>query len=1049
MRKRTLIWAALLCGIMSQAQETFPVNGVADKRTGCYAFTNATLVKDASTTIKNATLVIREGKIVAVGNGAAIPKDAVVIDCNGKFIYPSFIDVYTDYGIPVAQRQGGGGFNFNAPAQLTNNQKGAYGWNQSIRTDVDASRIFAVDEAKAKAMRESGFGTVLTHQKDGIARGTGALVMLGADKENSMFIKDKASAHYSFNRGTSTQSYPSSMMGSIALLRQTYLDAAWYKNNAAKEGTNLSLQAWNNNQNVPQIFEATDKWTSLRADRVGDEFGVQYIIKAGGNEYQRIKEIAATKAAYILSLNFPQAMDVEDPNDARMVSLADMKNWEMAPANAAMFEKNNITFCLTTADLRSPNLFMANLRKAIDYGLSESAAMNALTKNPATLLGVYDKVGSLEAGKLANFIITSGPVFAEKTTILNNWVNGEKYAVKEDGWYNVAGTYNLVVSGAAGTNTYVLDVKNNSTASVIGKDTLNTKLAYDGKMVKLNYAPKPVRARPQMPPPAAGADTARPRPMGMPGGMGGRGGGAAIPEALPANATRLSGVSNGNVWQGSGTDSSGNWLTWTATFVKAAEVKSDSTKKKDPIKMGELTYPLGNYGLTEMPKAETILIKNATVWTSDAAGKLDNTDILVKNGKIAAIGKNLSDPAARTIDATGKHVSPGIIDEHSHIAASSINEGGQSITSEVRVGDNLNPDDVNIYRQLSGGVTTSHILHGSANTIGGQTQLIKLRWGANDDQLKFAGADPFIKFALGENVKRTTSQSNNRFPDTRMGVEQVLEDGFQRATDYQNAIKAAAVTTKKGETPNPWASVRRDLELEALVEIMNKNRYITCHSYVASEITSTMRVAEKFNFKINTFTHILEGYKVADKMKAHGASASTFSDWHSYKMEVQDAIAYNAAIMQKVGLIVAINSDDAEMARRLNQEAAKAVKYGGISEEEALKMVTINPAKMLHVDKQVGSIAVGKDADLVIWSDNPLSIYAKALTTVVDGIVYFDREKDAQLRKQIATERTRLIQKMIGEKRSGGPVGPAIPAFNIILGCGDHEHYQGVLDLED
>ncbi|TAD93296.1 MAG: amidohydrolase, partial [Bacteroidetes bacterium] len=709
MRKRTLLWAALCCTAVAQAQETFPTNGVADKRSGCYAFTNATVVKDANTTLSNATLVIREGKIVAAAAGAAVPKDAVVIDCSGKFIYPSFIDLYTDYGIPAAAR--GGGFNFNAPAQLTNNQKGAYGWNQAIKADVDAARIFTTDEAKAKTLRESGFGTVLTHQKDGIARGTGALVLLGADKENAMVIKDKASAHYAFNRGTSTQSYPSSMMGSIALLRQTYLDAAWYKNNASKEGMNLSLQAWNNNQGIPQIFEATDKWTCLRADRIGDEFGVQYIIKAGGNEYQRMAEMVATKAAFILSLNYPQAMDVEDPNDARVVSLADMKNWEMAPANAAMFEKNNINFCLTTADLRSPSAFMANLRKAIDHGLSETAAMNALTKNPALMLGVYDRVGSLEPGKLANFLITNGPIFAEKTTLMHNWVNGEKYAVKEDGWNNANGTYNLVVTGPGGSNTYTLEVKSSSSASVIAKDTLNSKLTFDGKMVKLSYAPKPARAKPAMPAmPPTGSPTDTARAQQRPAGMAGTRGTMAMPESLPANATRLSGVSNGTVWQGSGTDSSGNWLTWTATLVKAAETKPDSTKKKDPIKLAPVTFPLGNYGQTSQPKPETVLIKNATVWTSDAAGKLENTDVLVKNGKIAAIGKNLSDATARTIDATGKHVTPGIIDEHSHIAAASINEGGQSITSEVRVGDNLNPDDVNIYRQLSDGVTTSHIL---------------------------------------------------------------------------------------------------------------------------------------------------------------------------------------------------------------------------------------------------------------------------------------------------------------------------------------------------
>jgi imidazolonepropionase-like amidohydrolase len=426
----------------------------------------------------------------------------------------------------------------------------------------------------------------------------------------------------------------------------------------------------------------------------------------------------------------------------------------------------------------------------------------------------------------------------------------------------------------------------------------------------------------------------------------------------------------------------------------------------------------------------------------------------VKDGKIVAVGKNLAEPTARIIDGTGKHVTAGIIDEHSHIAAESINEGGQSVTSEVRIGDNLKPDDMGIYRQLSGGVTTSHILHGSANSIGGQTQLIKLRWGANDQDLKFAGADGFIKFALGENVKKSpVTQGNTRFPDTRMGVDQVFMDAFQRATDYQNAMKAAEENNKKkGATA---IVVRRDLELDALVEIMNKKRFITCHSYVQSEINAAMKVGDKFGFTFNTFTHILEGYKVADKMKAHGANVSTFSDWWYYKMEVVDAIPYNAYIMNKVGLNVAINSDDPEMARRLNQEAAKSVKYGGMSEEEAWKMVTINPAKMLHVDGKVGSIKVGKDADLVVWSDNPLSIYAKAEKTIVDGIVYFDREKDAAMRIQNKNERARLVQKLTIAKRTatpgaaGGTGGRgARPRFEIINSCGDHNHNHGLLGID-
>lgn len=1018
--KSLLIQFVLFAGATQvlKAQATFPVNDVANPKDGCYAFTKATIVKKANDTLLNATLVIRQGKIEAVGNNIVIPKEAVVIDCNGKYIYPAFIDIYTDYGIASAQPQqvaaGAGGGGFFRTQQITSNTKGAYGWNQAIKSETEAYKIFSTDDAKAKTLRDIGFGAVLTHQKDGIARGTGAFVTLANEPDNFVLIKDRASANYSFSRGTSGQSYPASLMGSIALLRQTYLDAQWYKSNPSAEGVNLSLKSWNENQNLPQIFDGNDKWNDLRADKIGDEFGVQYIIKGGGNEYQRMREMIETKASFILSLNYPAAMDVDDPNDLRFVGLDDLKHWELAPGNAAAFEKAGINFCLTSADLANPADFMANLRKAIEYGLTESKALDALTKAPASLLGVYDKIGSLDAGKIANFIITSGSVFAEKTVLLQNWTQGIKNAVKEESWYDVKGFYNLVANTNAGIKAYSLELKDAGVASFISKDTITGKYSYDGKLVKLSYTE-------------------------------GRG--------PNAKETILSGAANGNTWNGTGRDAAGNTFTWTSTFDKTTAAKADSVRPRQPLVLGKVTYPFLSYGWEEMPKQENLLIKNATIWTSEKDGKLENTDVLVKGGKIAAIGKNLSDATAKVIDATGKNVTPGIIDEHSHIASSSTNEGGQSVTSEVRIGDNINPDDINIYRQLSGGVTTSHILHGSANTIGGQTQLIKLRWGMDDQELKFAGADPFIKFALGENVKRSSStQGNTRFPDTRMGVDQVLMDAFQRASDYQKATKAAEENNKKkGATP---IVVRRDLELDALMEIMNKKRFITCHSYVQSEINATMKVMEKFGFNINTFTHILEGYKVADKMKAHGAAASTFSDWWNYKMEVVDAIAYNAYIMNKVGLNVAINSDDAEMARRLNQEAAKSVKYGGMSEEDALKMVTINPAKMLHVDSKVGSIKVGKDADLVIWSDNPLSVYAKAEKTMVDGIIYFDRERDMEMRRQNQAEKTRLIQKLAAAKRTasgggggGGNFQRARPRYEVVNTCSDHNHNTGLLTI--
>ncbi|NNG10846.1 MAG: amidohydrolase family protein, partial [Arenibacter sp.] len=400
--------------------------------------------------------------------------------------------------------------------------------------------------------------------------------------------------------------------------------------------------------------------------------------------------------------------------------------------------------------------------------------------------------------------------------------------------------------------------------------------------------------------------------------------------------------------------------------------------------------------------------KDATVWTSEEEGILVHTDVLIKNGKIAKIGKNLWAAGATIVNATGKHLTAGIIDEHTHIAALSINESGQNSSAEVKMEDVVDPEHIGIYRNLAGGVTSAQLLHGSANPIGGQSAILKLKWGANADELIYKNSPKFIKFALGENVKQSNWNSYSRFPQTRMGVEQTFINYFQRAKEYD-------LKKKNGE------EYRHDEELETLAEIINGERFISCHSYVQSEINMLMKVAEKFDFKINTFTHILEGYKVADKMAAHGVGASTFSDWWAYKYEVNDAIPYNAAIMQSQGITVAINSDDAEMSRRLNQEAAKTVKYGGMTELEAWKMVTINPAKLLHIDERVGSIKEGKDADLVLWSANPLSVYAKAEKTLIDGAVYFDLEKDKQQREAIKKEKALLINLMLQEKDKGSP----------------------------
>src|SRR5262245_40744725 len=390
-----------------------------------------------------------------------------------------------------------------------------------------------------------------------------------------------------------------------------------------------------------------------------------------------------------------------------------------------------------------------------------------------------------------------------------------------------------------------------------------------------------------------------------------------------------------------------------------------------------------------------VAIRNATLLTV-TRGTINAGTIVLQNGKIAALGPNASIPSgAEVIDGTGKFVSPGLIDAHSHIANDDINEGGTSVSSMVGMGDVLNPNDINIYRDLAGGTTSANILHGSANAIGGKTLVIKLRYGKKrPEDIVFEGAPPGIKFALGENVTQKRGQTRTppeRFPTTRQGVDYVMRDAFTRAKAYKKAWDDYNSAKAKGQDPLP---PKKDLQLDALVEVLEGKRLVHCHSYRADEILMMIRVADEMGFKVATFQHVLEGYKVAKEIAAHGAGASTFSDWWGYKIEAEDAIPYNAAIMTRKGVVVSINSDDAEQARRLNNEAAKTIRYGGLTDDEALATVTINPAKQLQIDKRVGSLEVGKDADVVIWNHHPLSTEAIVDRAYIDGIAYYDRLKD-------------------------------------------------------
>ena len=969
-----------------------------------FALQGATLHPAPGETIADGLLLVQEDKILYAGSRdkkGLVPDGAITIDLSGLHIWPSFVDPWSDVGLP-------------AEKDRRPSERGTGNWNGAIRASTSAAVLCGNDKEASEQLRKLGVGTVLVHRMDGIVRGTGAVIALADRTRQLDVLKVDATAHFSFRKGTSPDGYPSSLTGSIALLRQTLYDAQWYANAGNNELQDSELEAINAQRVLPQFFEASERNDVLRIAEIGREFGIPFLVKGKGDEYARALDIKATGLRLIIPLTLPDAYDVEDPFAAMETSLAQLKHWELAPKNAAMLHAAGITFAFTSQGIKDRGALIANLRRMLAAGLDSTAAVAALTTIPAGMIGMGDRLGTLAPGKLASFQITSGDVFAKDGKLHEHWVAGQRFMVQAREPQDVRGTYDLnlrsrilrmKVTGEAGKNEVkVSDPANDST-------NVKVDLRIQNELVTLVFE----------------------------GGKFGMHG-----------PVRLNGIvhQDSRIWDGQGQLPGGEWIAWSA--VRQGEGPGERKKKKEDdrtldslfaLTTGIPWYPMMAYGQNLLPDTGTVILRNATVWTNTGSGILRNTDVCLHQGKVFAVGAGLDKSvlfpktkiAVATVDATGKHLTCGIIDEHSHIAlARGVNEGGQANSAEVRMGDVVDPDNINIYRNLAGGVTAAQLLHGSANPIGGQSVLVKMRWGLNGQRMKIAGADGFIKFALGENVKQSNwNNDRSRYPQTRMGVEQVISDGFHRAKAYASEWSLVEATKPKPGVRNardkklqapPINTPRRDLELEAMAEILAGKRFITCHSYVQSEIGMLMNLADSMGITVNTFTHILEGYKVADRMKAHGASASTFSDWWAYKFEVQDAIPYNGALLWKQGVNTGFNSDDAEMSRRLNQEAAKAVKYGGVPEEEAWKFVTLNPARMLHLDHRMGKVEAGMDADIVLWSTHPLSIDATCEMTFVDGVRRFDRERDAELRKAIIAERERIIAMMIAAKKAGAPV---------------------------
>lgn len=1014
----------LILSISILFAQTTPQSGLSSNKPDLVVYTNAKIFKNPASSNTVNTLILDGKTIVAVGDNLKPPKGAQIIDTQGSFIYPGFIEPYASYGVPELKKEK----KQNKP-KPTISRVGMIHWNAAVKSQRNAADEFKSGSKAAQEWRKSGFTIIQTNGIDGLFQGSSAVVSLNKGLSNELIIKDNSAQFMSFSKGTSTQDYPSSLMGSIALIRQTFYDALWYQKawnaynsnpDQERPEKNISLQALQAavNKTQPIIFGVSGYLDIFRASKIANEFGLTFVYKNGGDSYKRLDDIKKLNSTLIVPVNFPQTPNVASADFEADVSLAQLKYWDVAPENPGRLAQSGISFAFTTHGLKKKSSFLKNVRKAVKRGLDKKTALAALTTVPAKIAGISELAGSLEKGKLASFVISDQDIFEEKAVIQTVVVEGNRYEINQPPKEDARGEWQVESRLLKSALSLFISGKISSPKVEVKADSLvlkNSNFSVRGSRITFNI----------------NSDT-----LGLNGLL------------------RFSGRINGENMSGLTISANGNQISWSAKRQNPYHEKDEQKKdvKKTVSASFPTTYPDKAYGRKSPPdKIKVIAITNATIWTAGEKGVLEKSDIIFRNGKVEKIGKGLVIPnSALKIDGEGLHITPGIIDEHSHIAISrGVNEGSQAVTAEVRIGDVLNPDNIHIYRQLAGGVTTSQLLHGSANPIGGQAQVIKLRWGADADGLKYTLAPPTIKFALGENVKQSNwgDNYNKRYPQTRMGVREIMWDTFQRARDYEKRIKAykKLSSSKKKQTVPP----RRDLELDAILEILNSKRFIHCHSYVQSEILMVMRLAEEFDFRIATFTHILEGYKVAKEMAEHGAMASAFADWWDYKFEVYEAIPYNMALMTNAGVVSSVNSDDAEMARRLNQEAAKAIKYGGLSKEETIKLVTINPARQLKIEKYVGSLEAGKDADFVIWNADPLSIYASVLQTWIEGRKYFDVEQDKMLRRQIKEQRAVLIQKALtADKENGNKKrnGNSKKLYDEDYQCNDSADYIGGIE---
>ena len=943
----------LACALSARAADLLPP-GHRPKSPGVHALIGGRVVINPSNSLENATVILRDGIIEAVGRDVKPPSDARIWNASNSVIYAGFIDPYlsitgtnapvaTTHVDPISGLTSGVNFLGVESQEKVRLQPGAGYEVTSVTPQARAATGYTPNAKTLETLRELGFTAGNVVPNKGILRGSSAFVNLSDAPPNEALLRADTHQHIAFE---SQEVYPKSLMGTIAVVRQTFADARHYvldqadyraKPTARKRpDLNPALDALAPvlNRQTTVVFEPGSVLMGDRAGQLARELGLNFAVVGSGHEWRRPDLMKAVNAPFIMPLNLPSAPKLPDEDDWLDVSLDQLRHWDWAAENAAMLRQQGLEVALTTHALGDRKVFRKNLRLAIDRGLSERDALAALTTVPAKLCGVADRLGTIEKGKIANLTVVEGAgYFDAEAKVKQVWIDGVVF------------------------------------------------------------------------------ETQPPKP--------------AIVKAIPA---------------------------------KPAEPKAEAkdTKKADAEKKKAELTALQKQRVAQPPNAsrgplaapKSVLIRNATVWTCGPQGTLTNASVLIVGGKVQQVGFFKAQLSADTlvIDAAGQHLTPGLIDCHSHTASlGGVNEGSLPSTAMVRIADVVNSETENLYQQLAGGLTMANLLHGSANPIGGQNSVIKLRFGAGPEGLKFTNAPGGIKFALGENVKQSNwgEKNTTRFPQSRMGVPTFYVNRFTAARQY---LDDWADYTRKGGVPP-----RTNLELEALGEILNGTRRIHCHSFRGDEIIAFLRVCESFGVRVATLQHVLEGYKVADEIARHGAGGSCFTDWWGFKFEVFDAIPYAGSLMHARGVNVSFNSDSSELARRMYLEAAKAVKYGGTSEVEALKFVTLNPAKQLGVDQWVGSLEPGKDADFALWSKSPLAYDTVCEQTWIEGRKYFDRAAAAERATTLAKERTDLIAKVkkVASLSGGGGEGSAAAQAAFFLRALEKLHELGIAECLD